>query len=285
MALRLRRTLLFTPGTRADRWSSALAGPADVIMADLEDSVAPADKALARKAVAKAVQESKPGKVERGVRINPWPGELAQRDIDAIASLQPDAIMLPKVETADDVRTIDRYLTDMGCRSALIVQVETAKGVLHAESIAASCPRIVAIVFGAEDYAASVGARRTAEGLEVLYARSHVVAAAATAGLDAIDQVFVALEDLDGLEKDSRLGARLGYRGKQVIHPKQAEVVHRALRPTHEEILWARRVKEAADHAGIGAGGVALIDGRMVDRPLVVQAERILALAAQDRGS
>ena len=122
--------------------------------------------------------------------------------------------------------------------------------------------------------------RRTPEGLEVLYARSRVVAAAAAAGIDAIDQVFTALDDAAGLERDARLGAQLGYRGKMVIHPRQVEPVHRALRPGEEEVAWAKAVLGAVEAQGVGEGGVAVVEGRMVDLPLIQQARRIVALAA-----
>lgn len=277
MTWRPRRSVLFTPGTRADRWSKALDGPADVAVADLEDAVPPGEKAAARRAVAEALRDAKPGRVERGVRINVWPGPWAISDIDLLAPLNPDLIAVPKVEVADEVRALDHALRDRGCDAGLLLLLETARGVLRAPELAMASRRVRAVGFGAEDYAASVGARRTPDGLEVLYARSRVVAAAAAAGVDAVDQVYGAIDDLQGLERDARLAAQLGSRGKMVVHPQQVEAVHRAFAPGAEQLAWARRVLDAAK--GVGEGGVAVVDGKMVEPPTVARAERLLELA------
>jgi citrate lyase subunit beta/citryl-CoA lyase len=274
---RARRSVLFTPATRADRWVKAWQGPADVAVADLEDAVAPADKASARRGVAEALRASGATHAERAVRINAWPGPWAIADVDAIATANPDLIVVPKVEVPDDVRNLDHALRERGCAARLLLLFETARGVLAAPELARASRRTVAVGFGAEDYAASVGARRTAEGLEVLYARSRVVAAAAAAGVDAIDQVFVHLQDLQGLERDARFGAQLGFRGKMVLHPEQVGVVHRAYQPSKEELAWAQRVLDAAAAGGVAEGGVVVVDGRMVDKPLLAQAERLVA--------
>ncbi|HEV8359490.1 MAG TPA: CoA ester lyase [Candidatus Thermoplasmatota archaeon] len=278
MTWKPRRSVLFTPGTRADRWAKALEGPADVAVADLEDAVAPADKVAARRAVAEALRQSKPGKAERAVRINVWPGPWAVADVDVLAPLNPELVVVPKAEVADEIRSLDHALQERGCAAGLLLVLETARGVLRAPDLALSSKRIRAIAFGAEDYAASVGARRTPEGLEVLYARSRVVAAAAAAGVGAIDQVWPNLEDIPGLEQDARFGATLGYTGKMLIHPNQVEVVHRALKPTLEQLQWAKQVMEAVQKSGVAEGGVVVVEGRMIDRPLIAQAERILAL-------
>ncbi|MGQ0535703.1 MAG: HpcH/HpaI aldolase/citrate lyase family protein [Methanobacteriota archaeon] len=278
MRWRPRRSVLFTPGTRTDRWRKALGGPADVAVADLEDAVPPSEKASARKAVAEALSSAPAGTTERAVRINAWPGEWAQGDVDWIAPRSPDLVVVPKVESVDAVRSLEAALRAHGCQAGLLLLFETARGVLDAPALAAASSHVRAVAFGAEDYAASVGARRTAEGLEVLWARSRVVAAAAAAGVDAIDQVFVGIDDAEGLETDARFGARLGYRGKQVIHPKQVEVVHRALRPSDAEVAWAHAVVAAAGDAK--EAGVVVVEGRMIDRPLILQAERVLAMAS-----
>jgi citrate lyase subunit beta / citryl-CoA lyase len=274
-----RRSVLFTPGTRADRWAKALDGPADAVIADLEDAVGPADKASARLAVARALADHPKARAERGVRINAWPGPWALEDVDAIAPLKPDLVVVPKAEVPDEVRYLEHALRERGCTAGLVLVIETARGVLRAPELAMASKRVEALGFGAEDYAASVGARRTREGLEVLYARSRVVAAAAAAGVDAIDQVFTQMDDVEGLEADMRFGAQLGYRGKMLIHPNQVEPVHRALKPTLEEMTWAKQVMAAVQERGVAEGGVAVVEGRMVDKPLIAQAERILALA------
>jgi citrate lyase subunit beta/citryl-CoA lyase len=281
MSYRPRRSVLFTPGTRADRWLKALEGPADVVIADLEDAVAPADKAAARRSVQQALRDAakQPARAERGVRINAWPSGWATEDVDALAGSRPELVAVPKAEDPDEVRALSDALAKRGCEAGLLLVLETARGVLRAPELALASKRVRCVAFGAEDYAASVGARRTRDGLEVLYARSRVVAAAAAAGVDAIDQVFVDLDDLEGLEREARFAAQLGYRGKMLVHPGQVEPVHRAFRPTEAEVAWARGVLKAVGDAGVAEGGVVVVDGRMVDRPLIAQAERVLALA------
>ena len=279
---RPRRSLLWTPGTRADRWSRALQGPADLVVADLEDGVAPADKDSARAAVVAALRGSRAGGSERGVRINPWPSALASADVDAVAPAAPDLLVVPKVEEAAHVRSLEQRLQELRCESELLLMFESAAGVLRAQEIAAASTRLAAVAFGAEDYAADVGARRTQGSMEVLWARSKVVAVAAAARVDSVDQVFVALDDDHGLEADTRLGVQLGYRGKQVVHPKQVTTVHLAYRPTAAELSWARGVLEAAQLGGAADGGVVVVGRTMVDRPLVLQARRIVALAQRD---
>lgn len=277
MTWRPRRSVLFTPATRADRWAKALQGPADVAVADLEDGVAPGDKAQARRALAASLRSSSPGRVERGIRINAWPSPWALEDVEALAPLGPDLVVVPKAEEPEEVRGLDEALGKAGCDAGLLLVVETARGILAAAALARASPRVRAMAFGAEDYAASVGARRTPDSLEVLYARSHVVAAAAAAGVDAVDQVWVHLADLEGLEREARIARQLGFRGKMLLHPDQVAPVHRAFRPTAEEVTWARKVQEATKAAGAREGGVVVVEGRMVDRPLLLQAERILA--------
>ncbi|MBI4392739.1 MAG: CoA ester lyase [Euryarchaeota archaeon] len=276
------RSVLFTPATRADRWLKALEGPADVAVIDLEDAVAPADKETARRSVADALKSTRAGKTLRGVRMNSWTSRWAKDDLEAIAPLRPDLVVLPKVESGDDVIGADLLLTERGCDAELLLIIETARGVMAASAIASASPRVRAVAFGAEDYAASVGARRTVDGLEVLYARSHVVASAAAADVDAIDQVFVDFKDAAGLERDTRFGAQLGFTGKQVIHPDQVPTVHRAFRPSAGEVAWAKKVLDAVRSAGTGQGGVVAVDGRMIDPPLIRQAERVIALSVLD---
>jgi citrate lyase subunit beta / citryl-CoA lyase len=279
MGERLRRSVLFTPGTRVDRWTKALQGPADVAVADLEDAVPPSQKDAARGAVAEAVRGAPAGRTERAVRINAWPSPWARADVAAIAPAAPELVVVPKAEDPAMVQALDLALRKGGCSEApLLLLCETARGVLAAPALAAASPRVVALAFGAEDYAASVGAQRTPQALEVLWARSRVVAAAAAAGVEAIDMVCTALDDVAALEAEARLGAQLGYRGKMLIHPKQVEVVHQAYRPSAERAAWAARVVAAMEGARAEEGGVVVVDGAMVDKPLLVQARRILAL-------
>jgi len=187
--------------------------------------------------------------------------------------------MLPKVGDAD---TVERHASMLGERDlevAVFVLIETAAGVLRAEGIAAADPTD-AVLFGAEDLAADLGATRTDAGTEVLYAREHVVLAASAAGVDAVDTVFTDFEDEAGLAEETRFALELGYDGKIAIHPAQVPVINEAFTPDRERVEWARRVlaaREAADEAG---RGVFEVDGEMIDAPLIARAERIAERAA-----
>ncbi len=283
--LRPRRSLLWTPADRIERWTKGLGGPADIMGADLEDGVAPANKEQARAAIVAALEGSAPGRTERLVRINAWPTALGRADLEAVAPLHPELIAVPKVEQVDHVRQVAQLLDRCSSSSRLLLMLETSTGVLQAEHLLAASPRVGAVAFGAEDYAADVGAVRSSSSLEVLFARSRVVAAAATVHIDAIDQVFVALDAPEELAADARFGASLGYRGKQLIHPKQVPIVHAAMRPTPAAVRWAAEVIAAVELQGTGEGGVVVVQQRMVDRPLIAQARRILLLHSLEPAS
>lgn len=272
----LRRSLMYTPASRMDRVQKALeAGKADIVVADLEDGTAPADKAKARDEVARFLKTNPKSRSHFAVRINPWPGATGHADIAALRAHPPGTLVLPKVESMENVNGVAAMLGDHGRNVRFLVLVESAKGVLNAASVC-SAPRVDAVIFGAEDYAASVGAVRTKEGLEVLYARSHVVACAAAAGIDAIDLVYPDYKDPEGFLRDLKAGVGLGYTGKQLIHPDQIEPTHRGFAPSPDEVAKAKAIVQASETAG---GGVVVVADRMIDRPLVEQARRVLKRA------
>jgi len=276
-----RRSLLFSPGDRPDLLSKAPESGADVLAFDLEDAVAPDRKDAARKAVGEVL--SAPGfdpAAEVCVRLTATdPGV----DLDALtaagAGRRLDAVLLPKVGGADAVERHAAMLDERGLDVPVFALLETAAGILDAESIAAAAPT-TAVLFGAEDLAADVGAGRTDEGTEVLYARQHVVLAAAAAGVDAIDTVYTDYEDPDGLAAEAADARRLGYDGKMAIHPAQVPVINRAFTPDDDEIEWARRVLSAREEAP--GAGVFSVDGEMIDAPLLARAERILERAGAE---
>jgi citrate lyase subunit beta/citryl-CoA lyase len=273
----LRRSVMYTPASRMDRVQKALeAGLADILVADLEDGTAPADKAKARDAIAHFLKAPPKSRSVLAVRINAFPGATGHADLAALRPNPPAVIVLPKVESMETVNGVAALLGDHGRNVRFIVLIESAKGLLNAASIC-TANRVDAAIFGGEDYAASVGAMRTKEGLEILYARSHVVACAAAAGIDAIDIVYPDFKDPQGLAKEVAIGVQLGYHGKQLIHPDQIAPTHAAFTPTPEEIQRAKRIVEASEKAG---GGVVVVDDRMIDRPLVEQAKRVLRRAA-----
>ncbi len=247
---------------------------ADAIVFDLEDAVASSKKSEARKAIIKVLSgDSFDPEPELLVRINPFP--TGRDDVVAILDGEVptvlDGLVLPKVEGDDEIEELVSATAEFGAELPVLALIETATGVLNAESIALSSATD-ALVFGAEDLAASLGATRTNDGTEVLYAREHVLLAARAVGIDAIDTVYPDISDLEGLETDTEFAVQLGYDGKLAIHPAQVAVIHEAIEPSGEQLEWARRVLDA----GSQQEGVFEVDGQMIDAPLLTQAKRIL---------
>lgn len=278
-----RRSVLFSPGDRPDFMRNAPETGADTIVFDLEDAVAPDAKADARAAVRSVLTapEFEPD-CEVCVRVNPA-GAGQSADVEAVAADALDAVMLPKANSRRDVDTLENLLGERDATVPVLALVESAQGVLNAAGIAGA-DATDALLFGAEDLAADLGASRTDEGTEVLYAREHVVLAARAAGVDAIDTVYTDIEDHDGLAEEARFAAQLGYDGKMAIHPGQVPVIHDALAPTEEEVEWAERVLAAQEAAADSGTGVFRVDGEMIDAPLVARAERIVSRARADDG-
>ncbi|MDQ7029270.1 MAG: CoA ester lyase [Ardenticatenia bacterium] len=288
MNVRARRTLLFMPGDeRRKIEKGARLGPDAVIM-DLEDGVALNRKDVARETVRTALQEVVFGRAERLVRINPVGSGLEEEDLDVTLAGRPDGYVVPKVESPEQLAWLDERLTaeerargwpEGGVR--LLAILESARGILHAGSIAAATPRLEALIFGAEDFAGDVGARRTPGGWEILYARSAVVVAAAAHGLQAVDTVFTDLHDVEGLRQDATLALQLGFDGKLAIHPRQIPVILDVFTPSAEEVERARRLIAAFEaHQKRGRGAFAH-EGKMVDMPMIRAARRVLARAGE----
>jgi len=249
---------------------------ADTVVFDLEDAVAPPRKAEARAAVADLLSDPDfdPVTVEVAVRIAADP-DAATTDLDALADADRlDAVMVPKAD-AETVPQVAEALAARDLSLPILALIETATGVLDARAVATT-PAVDACCFGAEDLAADLGATRTDEGTEVLYAREHVVLAARAAGIDAVDTVYTDLDDHEGLRAETRFAATLGYDGKLVVHPDQVGVVHDALAPDPDEVAWAERVLAAREDADHDGRGVFEVDGEMIDAPLIARAERIL---------
>lgn len=291
---RPRRSMLYTPATRPDRVEKALTmddGP-DMVVADLEDAVPLEEKTAAREGIVEVVREAtEDARAERCIRVNGTSTRWFMDDVTEAVSAEPDTVVVPKVEAPGQLRTVDGRLAEAENEHELsegeievIVQLETARGVAHAVDIAqagGTLPRVTGLVFGAEDYAADVGARRTRSDHEVSYARQRVVLAAAVGSLQPIDQVQVDYEDAEALAEEAQLGRELGYVGKQIIHPAQIEPVHEAFTPSEAEIDEARELLAAVEEADILEGGVISYEGRMIDRPLIEQARRVDALATR----
>lgn len=287
--IRIRRSLLFMPGNEMRKiLKGAQLGPDAVIM-DIEDGVAPDRKEEARQTIREALETVDFGRTERLVRINPIGSGLEVDDLRATIGGKPDGYVIPKVESADQVRWVSRWLAAAERRhgwevgsTRLVLLIETARGVLNAAAIAAADERIDALAFGSEDYAGDVGAIRTRESLEILYARSHVVAAAAAYGRQAIGTVFIDLHDLDAFREEAQFELQLGYTGKLAIHPRQVPIIHEVFTPSPEEVERARKLLEAFEaHKAEGRGAFAY-EGKMVDMPIVRAAQWVLARARED---
>ena len=278
--MRARRALLYMPGSDWRKIEKAAALEVDAICMDLEDGVAPEQKEAARAMVARALGDLDFGEKERLVRVNAVGSGLEGDDLAAVLPAAPDGIVLPKASSAEDVGVVNRAIEGAGQEGmALLAQIESALGVVNLKEIAASGGALQALIFGAEDYAADVGAKRSTEADEVLYARSAVVAHAAAFGLQAIDMLWTDYEDQAGLRKLAKQGAGLGYEGMQIIHPDQIEVVQAVFTPSGGEIAQARRVLEGYEAAKAEGRGAFGLDGKMVDMPMVRAAERVLARA------
>jgi citrate lyase subunit beta/citryl-CoA lyase len=273
-----RRSLLFSPADRPELLRKGPDSGADIVCSDLEDAVAPERKPEARQGLVDLLSDPEfDPDCEVAVRVNSDPA-AAEVDLEVLlgadADLRLDALMFPKAESAAD---IDRLVGEMAKWDAdlpVLAICESAAGVLHAEEIAAH-EAVDALLFGAEDLSADIGATRTREGTEVLHAREHVVLAASAAGVGAIDTLVTDFEATDHLVEDTRFGMGLGYDGKMCIHPAQVAVVNEAFTPDAERIEWARRVIEANAEAEAEGRGVFQVDGEMIDKPLVTQAERV----------
>jgi citrate lyase beta subunit len=251
----------------------------------MEDGVALSRKSAARNTIAQALRELSFGRSERLARINPVGSGLEREDLMAVLQQRPDGIVIPKVERPDQIVWAHEVLALAEVEHnwphnsiRLLIGIETAKGLLNIKEIA-SHPRLDALIFGGEDFAASVGATRTKEAVELIYARQATLTAAAAYGLQAIDIVNTDFRDLDALREESIAGARLGFSGKQVIHPAQVEPVQTAFTPDGAAITRAREIIAAFEQHEAAGRGAFVFDGRMVDMPLVRQAQNILERA------
>jgi citrate lyase beta subunit len=281
-----RRSLLFMPGDSLKKIQKAAGWEVDTVLLDLEDSVAPSQKAAARAGVAAALHEIEFNGRERLVRLNHAQTELPATEIEATAPARPDGYIVPKVESAADLLAVDRLLAStevtLGLAAdslRLFAMVETALGVMNLPTISQACSRLEGLILGAEDLASDLGAVRTAAGWEVFYARSALVTAAAANGLQAFDMVFTDFQDAAGLEAESRFARQLGYTGKTCIHPKQTPVVNQAFAPTAAELERAQRLVAAFEAQHAAGAGAFTFEGRMVDLPMLAAARKVLTRA------
>ncbi len=284
--MRARRALLYMPGDDMHKIQKAITLGVDTICMDIEDGVALNRKAEARATILEALRTLDFGRAEKIVRINPVGSGLEEDDLKAVLPGRPEGILIPKVNSAEQIRWVSDRLSEFEPAQGwpvggiiLLALVETAQGVVNLKEIAGADTRLQGLVFGAEDLAGNMGLVRTPEGWEVFYARSAVAVHAAAFGLQAIDVVFMDLHDPEGLRRESLQGAQMGYTGKQAIHPNQVAPVQEAFTPSDEAIAAAQRVVEAARQNQEGGRGAFALDGKMVDAPVVKAAEWVITRA------
>ena len=278
---RLRRSRLYLPGNEPKFMVNAGLHRPDAVILDLEDSVHHDEKDTARLLVRNALRCIDFGAAEVMVRINPWP--LGLMDLEAVVPEGPDLVLVPKVEHARQVievaRAIRRFMP--GRDVHIMPIIESALGVEHAFEIATADPFVVALTIGLEDYTADLGVVKTTEGAESLYARMRLVNAARAAGLQAIDSVFGDVADLDGLKAWGERSRALGFEGMGCIHPRQIEVIHQAFAPSAAELEKAQRIVAAFEEAQRQGRSVVSLGTRMVDPPVVLRAQRLVAQAVK----
>ncbi|MGD8406033.1 MAG: CoA ester lyase [Anaerolineales bacterium] len=284
--MRSRRALLYMPGDDRRKIEKATTLSVDCICMDLEDGTAVNKKAEAREVIAQAMRELDFGNSERCIRINSISSGFEYDDLAAALATGPDAIVVPKVELAEQVSwvsgEIESYELSNGLPLGgirLLAGLETAKGVLNLKEIVGADKRLEALIFGGEDFAASIGATRSSAGTELLYARQALVTACAAHEIQAIDIVYIDFHDIEGLRREAQQGADWGFVGKQIIHPNQVAPVQEAFTPSEEAIAYAQRVVETFEASQEEGKGAYALDGKMIDMPLLKSAQNVMERA------
>ena len=273
----VRRSFIFTPGLKPEMFPKAISSGADMVCIELEDGIAIKDKDEARKNTFKALEtlEVKSG-VELVVRVNCQRTKFGLMDLEAVVSSKTNikAIMLPKVKTPDEITFIDDMLTDCGLDTDLHVIMETNEALESIYDIAHASKRIVALYFGGVDMAAEL--RVPNEYKNLIYARSRLVHAGASVGVDVIDVPYLDLEDMDGMKKEAELVRDLGFTGKGSIHPKQINMLNEIFTPSKEEIIKAKRIVDQFNESDTG---LVVIDGKLIEKPVLREMQRKILIA------
>jgi citrate lyase subunit beta/citryl-CoA lyase len=280
---RLRRSRLYLPGTEPKYFVNAGLYSPDAIILDLEDSVHPAEKDAARILVRNTLRAVDFGTCERMVRINQLP--MGLDDLAEVIPEAPDLILIPKVESSEQVGEVDRVIAELKSRHQitrpiwLMPILESALGIENAPAIAVTSQNVTALTIGLEDYTADLGVAKTGEGRESLYARSRLVNAAKAAGIQAIDSVFGDVGDMDGLRKWGENSRAMGFEGMGCIHPGQIPVIHQAFAPSPGEVDKALKIVAAFEEAQERGLGVVSLGSKMIDPPVVQRALKLVARA------
>ena len=275
--IKVRRSFIFTPGLNPEMFPKALASGADMVCIELEDGIAIKDKDEARKNTINALKNLKINNdVELVVRVNCQRTKPGLLDLEAFISskLNVKALMLPKVKTPDEITFIDDLLTDCNLDTDLHVIMETNEALENIYDIAHASKRIVALYFGGVDMAAELRVPNSYENL--IYARSKLVHAGASVGIDVIDVPYLDLEDMDGMKKEAELVRNLGFTGKGSIHPKQINILNEVFTPSNEEIIKAKRI---IDQFNASDTGLVVIDGKLIEKPVLREMKRRILVA------
>jgi len=275
-----RRSLLFVPGGRVDRIVKALESDADAVIIDLEDAVQPSQKAAVRERLMEFLQTLDRSSVKKEifVRINSIRSSNGMRDLLALVSVPLggwDGVVLPKVQSGGEVEQVEAILDESQCSASVGVLIETVEGLDKVNEIASASDRVDFLMFGGADFASDLGVELARRPLE--YARTRIVHSAARYGVASVEMPWIHLSDVSGYEDDVEYCFSLGFDSRAAIHPSQIEAIHKRLRPSDERVKSAMVIVEAYEKSG---GGVCVVDGRLVERPLVLSAQRTLARAA-----
>ena len=283
---RLRRSMLFVPGANAAMLSNAFIYPADALMFDLEDAVAVREKDAARRLVYHTLQHPLYRDIETIVRVNALDSQWGIDDLEAVVRAGVDIVRLPKTDTAEDViameKEIARIERDCGRQpgsTGMLAAIESAKGILQAPAIAQASPRLIGIALGAEDYVRDIRTERSADGIELLFARCTILQAARAAGIQAFDTVYSDANNEAGFLQEAEHIKQLGFDGKSLVNPRQITLLHNLYAPTQKDVDHARRVVEAAEAAEREGLGVVTLNGKMIDSPIIARAHLVLSRA------
>lgn len=284
---RLRRSMLFIPGANAAMVSNAFIYPADALMFDLEDAVALREKDAARLLVHHALKHPLYRDIETIVRVNPLESQWGRADLEAVVSAGVDIVRLPKTDSADDITAmaheisrIERQCGREPGSTGLLAAIESAQGILNAAEIAKASPRLMGIALGAEDYVRDLRTERSADGIELLFARCTILQAARAAGIQAFDTVYSDANNEAGFLHEAAHIKQLGFDGKSLINPRQIALLHKLYAPSCKDVEQAQRIVDAAAAAEQAGLGVVSLNGKMIDSPVIARAQRVLSLAA-----
>jgi len=284
------RSLLFVPGHRARFYEKLVEFRPDAVIVDLEDAVPPPEKPLARRTVRERLGGPLLELVQVFVRVNSIRTPHFRDDIEGIVAPGLDGVFLPKAESSDELREANMLLAQAELRAGLPIGqirlvpiLETVMGVLRAELLVAASPRVMALSFGSEDFSLDLGVERSPDGIESRYPRAKTALVAHAAGRLVFDTPWTAIDDPDGLRRETIEGRQLGYTGKTAIHPSQIPIINAVFTPTDDEVAWAVRVVEAYEAAIAGGTGAINLEGKLIDVPMVARARRVLERAGRNQ--